>query len=127
MSFHVPESARLRTHPLLASTAADGNNGAFFVDSCEPGWQLALIASDGERWEHVSVHCFKTNGQMRTPTWREMCFVKDLCWDAEDEIVQFHPRRSEYVNLHPHTLHLWRPIGITIPSPPANLVGPRRG
>src|SRR6266496_309535 len=106
MSFHVPENARLTNHPKLASTSKDGNNGVFIINSPENGWQLALICSD-EEWEHVSVHAFKNNKQ-RIPTWKEMCFVKDLCWDDEDVVVQFHPRKSNYVNIHPNILHLWR-------------------
>ena len=126
MAFHVPERARLTAHPHLASTLADGNNGAFFVPSVEPGWTLACLASDGDGWEHVSVHAFREPGpRMRTPTWKEMAHEKDLFWDDEDEVVQYHPRRSEYVNLHPHVLHLWRPIGVTIPRPDPGLVGPR--
>lgn len=124
MSFHVPEYARIRSHPQLGTTEADGNNGAFSMGSPEPGWDLWLIASDGEGWEHVSVHAW--NGKReRTPSWREMCFVKSLFWDPEDEAVQFHPAASEYVNCHPHTLHIWRPIGRAIEMPPADLVGPR--
>jgi len=46
VSFHVPETARVLTGR-LASIAADGNNGAFDVESCEPGWRLALICADG--------------------------------------------------------------------------------
>ncbi len=43
-------------------------------------------------------------------------------------MVQYHPRRSQYVNCHPHTLHLWRPMGgealpVPLPEPPAILVG----
>jgi hypothetical protein len=145
--FHVPEAARDTTHPQLGTTAADGNNGAFHVESPEPGWQLALICSDGSeapdepdwQWEHVSVHAYreqrievvgllgrgsKPGLKQRTPTWKEMAFVKRLCWDAEDVIVQFHPRESEYVNCHPNVLHLWRPKLATMPTPPAILVGP---
>ena len=47
-----------------------------------------------------------------------MCHVKDLCWDAEDVVMQLHPRQSEYVNNHPHVLHLWRPKVQVIPTPP---------
>ncbi len=130
MSFHVPEPARITDHPILGSTSADGNNGAFDLASPEPGWRLALICSDGEGWEHVSVHAYRghgllNKGQQRTPNWREMCFVKDCCWDGEDEVVQFHPKKSEYVNNHPHTLHLWRPTDATIPMPPSIMVGVR--
>lgn len=144
--FHVPELARDTTHPVLGSTSADGNNGAFRVESPEPGWRLALICSDGMGWEHVSVHAYRggdlkhhthhsflegdlpyTTGrlpQLRTPTWKEMAYVKRLCWDAEDVVIQYHPRQSEYVNCHPNVLHLWRPTDAEIPTPPPELVGP---
>jgi|SRR4026207_240436 len=136
MSFHVPEAARNTTHPQLRSTSADGNNGAFFLESPEPGWRLALICSDStepdgagyDKWEHVSVHAFRDaarefNVKRRTPTWREMSYVKDLCWDGEDVVMQLHPRKSEYVNNHPNVLHLWRPVDREIPTPPSIFVG----
>src|SRR6185436_2479238 len=126
MPFHLPESARNRTHPRLGTTSADGNNGAFHIDSPEPGWTLALIASDGEGWEHVSVHAYRRNGnQQRTPSWKEMNHVKDTCWDDEDVVMQLHPRKSEYVNNDPHVLHLWRPTLAAIPTPPSIFVGVR--
>jgi hypothetical protein len=130
---HVPEYARDTTHPQLGSDRSYGDNGVFDVESCEPGWRLAIIASDGtdpqvpecRGWEHVSVHAYRRAGaQLRTPTWREMCAVKELFWDAEDVVMQLHPRRSEYVNQHPFVLHLWRHA--RIPSPPPILVGIRQ-
>ena len=126
MSFHVPERARNTTHPHLGSTARDGNNGVFEFDSVEPGWRLVLLCSDGLGWEHVSVRAGAVGREKsRTPTWKEMAFVKDLCWDGEDVVMQLHPRKTEYVNNHPHVLHLWRPTDATIPTPPAALVGVR--
>jgi hypothetical protein len=134
MSFHVPEAARVRDHPIFRSTPADGNNGAFELESVEPGWMLAVIASEGDApdwpeadgWEHVSVHAYRPRGfdgaQLRTPTWREMCFVKNLFWDPDDVAMQLHPRRSEYVNEHPHVLHIWRSRTCPIPTPPRDLV-----
>jgi len=126
--FHVPKSGRLKEHPLFGSP--DGANyGAFELESPVPGWRLYLICSDGldvdelGGWEHVSVHTARYDGrQMRTPSWDEMAFVKSLCWDDEDVVIQLHPRRSEYKNQHPHVLHLWRPIGVDIPTPPRILV-----
>lgn len=112
--FHVPELARNTTHPQLGTTAANGNNGAFDVESPEPGWRLALICSDGSeapdilewQWEHVSVHAYRARQgdvvgllgraesapKQRTPTWKEMAYIKRLCWDDEDVVIQFHPR-----------------------------------
>lgn len=123
MSFHVSELSRVRDGA-LASDASYGNNGAFSMTSPEPGWLLFLIASDGGAWEHVSVHAARRiGGQQRTPTWKEMVYVKDLFWDAEDVVMQLHPKRSAYVNNHPNVLHLWRPIGVEIPQPPSIMVG----
>jgi hypothetical protein len=129
MSFHVAELARVTSGP-MRSDATFGNNGAFDLESPEPGWRLGIIASDGsdpdvpesDGWEHVSARAYRGQ-QSRTPTWKEMNFLKDLFWDAEDVVMQLHPRRSEYVNNHPHVLHLWRSRLREIPTPPALLVG----
>lgn len=129
MSFHVPESARWIDAPHgYATTAADGNNGVFRVASPEPGWLLAIVVSDGEGWEHVSVHAYRgVDGptlRMRTPTWKEMAHVKRLFWDGDDVVMQLYPKEADYVNLHPHTLHWWHPIDAVIPTPPPIMVGP---
>lgn len=128
MSFHVPELSRNTWHPILATTSADGNNGAFDIESPEPAWRLAIIASDGDDWEHVSIHAYRGHDgptlRLRTPTWKEMSYIKRLFWDGEDVVMQLHPRESHYVNCHPHTLHLWRPTNAVIPEPPAYMVGP---
>ncbi len=85
------------------------------------GRVLRVIFSDGseptaEGWDHVSVSL-----PNRCPNWPEMCAVKDLFFDAEDVVVQFHPARSQYVNNHPYCLHLWHRPGLL--TPPAGLVG----
>lgn len=129
--FCVPESARVTDHPILGSDARAGCNGAFVVFSPEPGWRLFIIASDGTDlesagWEHVSVHAERlSTGGQRTPNWKEMCIIKNLFWGVEDVVMQLHPRQSQYVNHHPHTLHLWRSRTHPIPEPPSILVGPK--
>jgi hypothetical protein len=122
--FHVPEQYRLRTGS-LASTPAYGNNGAFTIPPLVGNRELWVIASDGDGWEHVSIHVWEGNKKYRLPTWPEMCHVKDMFWDDEDEVMQVHPKKSEYVNCHPYVLHLWKPIGQEILMPPPELVGPR--
>ena len=52
-----------------------------------------------------------------------MCFIKDLFWDSEDTVIQFHPPKSEYVNSHKYCLHLWRKKDTNIETPPKFLVG----
>lgn len=88
---------------------SDGPYGAFVIQGpC--GERLVIIANDAPAgdvaalgWEHVSV-----STRRRAPNWTEMCFVKDLFWDEEEAVVQFHPPRSQYVNIFPYCLHLWR-------------------
>ncbi|MBE0434833.1 MAG: hypothetical protein IBX56_03405 [Methylomicrobium sp.] len=117
MSFHVPNKYRINTGK-LATTALDGNNGAFAVKSLKIRHELFCIASDGMGWEHVSV-----STKTRCPNWEEMNCIKNLFWDKEDTVIQFHPPESDYVNTHPYCLHLWRPINQQIPRPEWYLVG----
>lgn len=63
------------------------------------------VGRNEDGWEHVSIELFAR----RLPTWEEMCFVKDLFWDDEEEVVQIHPKKSQYVNMT-EALHLWRPV-----------------
>lgn len=111
--FKVPEQYRI-TKGELASDFLYGNNGAFKVFRGRT--TFLIIASDGMGWEHVSVHCL-TDGKERTPTWSEMCFVKDLFWSDDDCVIQYHPVKDQYVNTHKHTLHLWKPVNQVIPIP----------
>ena len=59
----------------------------------------------------------------RCPIWCERCFIKDVFCDAEDVVIQYYPAKSEYVNRHEMTLHLWRPVGVELPTPPKEFVG----
>lgn len=120
MSFRVPEKYRI-TSGLLASSPCFGNNGAFKIPILDNAVSrvVRVIASDQEGWEHVSVSLPNS-----TPSWRVMCQIKDIFWGAEDCVVQYHPSREEYVNFHPHCLHLWRPVGVDFPTPPSYMVGP---
>lgn len=121
MTFHAPNQYRLRTGP-LASPDEYGTAG-FFIIPGPYSRELRCMISDGQGWEHVSVSIDQMG--KRTPSWDEMCFVKATFWDDEDEVMQFHPKRSEYVNHHPGCLHLWRPTEQVIVLPPSIFVGPK--
>lgn len=113
------EDSRIRRGE-MRSDPSDGPYGAFVVHGpC--GCDLKIIASGADEfaWEHVSV-----STERRPPNWQEMCFVKDLFWEPEECVMQLHPPRSQYINCHPHCLHLWRPTLVPIPMPPSILVGP---
>lgn len=126
--FRVPEKFRVRKGKLI-SDASYGNNGAFMIKAVQPipgGQHIAYfflcIASDGEGWEHVSVSVVHPE-MSRTPSWEEMCAIKDIFWEPQDCVVQYHPPKDKYVNQHPFCLHLWRKIGFDMPVPNPDLVG----
>lgn len=82
----------------------DFGMGYIYLDPKKPNKAAAVIWSNGDGWDHVSVswsdHC---------PTWEEMCRVKEMFFLPEEAAIEYHPAKSEYVNLHPYCLHLWRP------------------
>lgn len=114
MTFHVPEKFRVT---FVNAPEGDATNGYFSI-RLDGGQRVFVIASDGLGWEHVSV-----SRNDRVPLWNEMCQVKELFWDDEDCVVQYHPGKADYVNNHSHCLHLWRPTEASMPIPPSFMVG----
>lgn len=102
------------------SDASDGCNGMFRFSL--DGHIVRCIASDGEGWKHISVSLEREN---KCPTWKIMCHVKDLFWEPDDVVVQFHPKKKDYVNWHPYCLHLWQCLDREFPTPAPILIGPK--
>lgn len=121
------EGDRLRNCQYRSDT---GDDFGAFRHLMPTGVVLAIIATSGDPstedgtgdWQHVSVHAQqpKLDGsvQARLPTWEEMCYVKALFWEPGEAVVQYHPPQENYVNVHDHVLHLWKPIKAVIPMPP---------
>jgi hypothetical protein len=82
---------------------------------------LFVISSDGQNtgWEHVSV---SVKYQNRLPSWEEMNFIKDQFWNDDEVVVQFHPKKQDYIDNAP-VLHLWREINKDYQTPPTHLIG----
>lgn len=115
------ECARV-TRGLMASDASSGMCGKFMITGPN-GATLTIVATDAflaesKGWEHVSVSL-----PNRCPNWPEMCFVKELFWDDEECVIQFHPPKSEYVNNHPYCLHMWRDLVSPPRMPSSHFVG----
>ena len=51
-----------------------------------------------------------------------MCKIKELFFEDDETVVQFHPKKSEHVNIHPNCLHLWKKINEEFILPPRELV-----
>jgi hypothetical protein len=75
------------------------------------GGKLQVLAStdnsDKGRLEHISVKGY-TKTSFYTPCWDEMCYIKDAFFEAEQVVIQLHPKKSQHVNINENTLHLWR-------------------
>ena len=101
---------------LMAGGQKSDDGGAWRLP--HKGVDLAVIASWGGGWDHVSVSL-----QNRCPVWDEMNHIKDVFFDEHECVMQLHPPKNEWINNHPNCLHLWRPHGTFIPTPPQDMVG----
>lgn len=92
--------------------------GLFIVPFRSNNMKVMVYDGKADNWEHVSVSL-----KNRCPNWEEMSYIKNLFWDEEETVIQFHPKKSEYVNMHPYCLHLWRHKEKEFELPPSYLVG----
>ena len=70
----------------------------------EGAYGTFIAGFDEDGMEHVSIKLRRK----ALPSWYELCEVKDIFWKDEEEVVQIHPKKSEYVNIT-DAMHLWRP------------------
>ena len=110
----VGEDAWNRNSPDIASVS-----GAFHLKLFKEGDALAVIASSGDGWDHVSVSC-----KARCPTWAEMDTIKRMFFKPDEVAMQLHVAEADHISIHPYTLHLWRPHGTkrAIPLPPKEFI-----
>lgn len=99
----------------------DGDGGCWCFKVYANGRSFNVIDSNGGGWEHVSVSPWSDNRKC-CHTWEDMCAIKNLFFEPEERVVQYHPPESEYVNNHPYCLHLWKPTTAVLPFPPAIFV-----
>ena len=95
---------------------------AYLNSSKKKNEPATVVFSWGADWDHVSV-----SFRRRCPSWEEMAEIKQLFFHPEEVCFELHPAKSEYVNDHPFCLHIWRQQKETIPTPPAWMVGVKRG
>jgi hypothetical protein len=89
-----------------------GRHEGVFIITRSGKLDLRIIADAGQGWDHVSV-----STAMRCPTWEEMDMVKDMFFKVHEVAMQLHVPKKDHINIHPFTLHLWRPHKGGVPRP----------
>lgn len=105
---------------IITEQNEDGFSGMYYA----PGVSATLICSWGGGWEHVSI---SPTRKSYTPSWDDMCRLKEVFFKDDEAVIQIHPPKSEYVNNMPNCLHLWRCTYKDMVLPPAILVGIKKG
>jgi len=119
----------------LPTSPPGADYGAFLIPYAADRLHLSALnvissGHDTEHgWEHVSVSIAPQSPYgllvpsiKRCPTWNEMNPIKNLFWEPEETVVQFHPKASEYVNNNEYVLHMWKKIGEEYELPPKQCV-----
>ncbi len=99
----------------------EGDDGFAFQILCQ-NYSLCIIVSWGGDWDHVSVHGMDIADNNFTPSWKDMCVVKDVIFELTETVMQFHPSIEHYINIHSHVLHLWKPQESEILLPPTEMI-----
>lgn len=105
---------------VVGRVGADGGIGEVHMLK----WIGTVIWSYGGGWEHVSVSPYKRH---IIPSWDDMCAIKNMFFREDEVVVQYHPAKSEYVNVVENCLHLWRPLKAEMPVPNSLMVGLKKG
>jgi len=90
----IVEPNRLEDAGYFSSTFQDYPNGCYVFT--HNGNRLNVMVGVGMGWEHVSVSC-----KNHCPTWDNMQFIKEKFWGDDETVLQFHPKKTNYVNNHP--------------------------
>lgn len=116
LTFEFEKLRDVENEKRIYGNIGDNGNGIFKIKI--DGTTYHIIVSNGGGWEHVSV-----SNEKHIPSWKVMCKIKDLFFFENETVIQYHPKKSDYINNHNNCLHLWRPIEKEIPTPPSIMVG----
>lgn len=111
------EEIKNTTNLFIEAEAENDGMGGRYYDKHSGKW-LNFIFSYQMGWEHLSVSM-----PNKTPSWEQMCMMKDIFWNKDEACVEYHPKEEDYVNNHNHCLHIWKPTEVELPLPPSILVG----
>lgn len=81
-----------------------------------------VVASVGEGWQHVSV----SGHEGIMPTWDVMDTIKNKFFNDDEFVVEYHPKKEEYVNNVENCLHIWSSLDRELPYPDLNEIRTRK-
>lgn len=105
---------------IVQETGLDGGRGIIHM----PRWVGSVVWSNSGGWDHVSIAPAKRNIM---PSWDDMCLLKNLFFNEDEVVIQYHPAKKDYVNNLSNCLHLWKPTEETLPVPNSLMVGLKDG
>ena len=103
----------------INNVGIDGGSGYIYKTYNKFSPFCSVIWSFGDGWEHVSISPMK---HKIIPSWEDMCEVKDIFFEENETVVEYHPAKLNYVNIMQNCLHLWRPTKQELPTPPLYMV-----
>ena len=89
---------------VIEAEAENDGMGGYYYDRFN-NKKLNFIFSCQMGWEHLSVSM-----PNKTPSWEQMCMMKEIFWKDDETCIEYHPAKDQYVNMHSHCLHIWRPV-----------------
>jgi hypothetical protein len=104
--------------PFKAKAGAFQQQVILRVVASRGGCPFGAERAEHNDWDHVSI-----STKSRCPTWEEMEFIKRLFFERDECAIQLHVPPRDHVNNHEYCLHIWRPLKVPIPRPPADMVG----
>lgn len=119
-----PEKYR-RQLPGRETQSGDNLYGMFIIPHQKiVDYFYLVMVSGGMGWEHISVSLQNKKKHVeRCPTWGEMCYIKEMFFTDDTPVVQYHPKKEDYVSMHEFCLHLWHPTDQVLPIPYPIMVG----
>lgn len=113
----IDEIKKIANLTILEEYPGAGFYGMIYLPLGSKNHLFSIVVSWNNGWDHISIA-----HRYRDPEWLTMCKLKELFFDDDEVVVQYHPKKEDYINIHPHCLHLRKPQNEEVVHPPKELV-----
>lgn len=100
------------------------HSGSFLYPMENDKNAFIISTKDRRGWNHVSIHLQNDLGECITkvPSHEDMQVIRNLFFNSEDLVQEFHPEKKDYINNHSYTLHLWESTEEKVEKPNSNIL-----